>query len=103
MSRRRQVVRAFLSVAGLTAAAGTAHATLLWEGDVSKGLIIFKNLGSEPWGSTENCATGTITPADDAVRGPVWRYHKPSDSPRCENHGIRLDGVPYAMQNNTTY
>src|SRR5687768_13226807 len=97
MPMRRDIVRAFVCLAVLSLGVGSAHATLIWEGDVSKGLIIFKNLGSEPWGSTENCATGTISPTDDPTRGRVWRYHKPTDSPRCENHGIRIDGAPYAV------
>src|SRR5262249_43109314 len=33
----------------------------------------------------------------------VFRYHKPSSSNRCENHGIRVNGTGYAFQNNTTY
>ena len=102
MPRRASCLVLALSAPILIVAA-PVRAALIWEGDVSKGLGIFKNLGPEPWGSTENCATGTITPADDAARGPVWRYHKPTDSPRCENHGIRIDGVPYAVSNNFTY
>jgi hypothetical protein len=95
--------REVASCAAFLLLSNVAHATLIWEGGVSQGLSIFKNLGSEPWGATENCATGTISPFEDAQRGTVWRYHKPTDSPRCENHGIRIGGVPYAVVNNSVY
>lgn len=79
--------------------AGSAlHAQLIWDGDASNGTGIFKATGT---GNVE--APSTLTAISDPVRGLIWRYHKPSGSNRCENHGIKLNGASYVFQNNTTY
>lgn len=76
-------------------AAGTAHASLIWDGDPSRGLGVFGNM---------NCdSPGSVTPFSDATQGTVWRYNKPNGSNRCENHGISVNGSRYVFQNNTTY
>jgi hypothetical protein len=67
-------------------AAGSVQASVIWDGDASKGTGVFKLIG------TGNCigeGSSSLTVVDDAAQGRVWRYHKPSDSNRCENHGIK--------------
>jgi hypothetical protein len=68
--------------------AAPAGADLIWDGDASRGTGIFSKIG------TGNCAApSSITAVDDPVRGRIWRFHKPSDTNRCENHGFKVDGV----------
>jgi hypothetical protein len=77
--------------------AQTSHAQLIWDGDASKGTGVFKLIGS-------NCGSpGSVTVVNDAVRGQVFRYNKPSSSDRCENHGITVGGSGYVFQRNTSY
>jgi hypothetical protein len=75
----------------------TSHAQLIWDGDASKGTGVFKLVGS-------NCGSpGSLTVVNDAERGQVFRYNKPSSSDRCENHGITVGGSGYVFKRNTTY
>jgi hypothetical protein len=75
----------------------TSRAQLIWDGDASKGTGVFKLIGS-------NCGSpGSVTVVNDAERGQVFRYHKPSSSDRCENHGITVGGSGYVFKKNTTY
>ena len=74
------------------------RAQLIWDGDASNGTGIFKAIGT---GNVES--PSTLTAVSDPDRGLIWRYHKPSGSNRCENHGIKVNGSSYAFQNNTTY
>jgi hypothetical protein len=75
----------------------TSHAQLIWDGDASKGTGVFKLIGS-------NCGSpGSVTVVNDAERGQVFRYNKPSSSDRCENHGITVGGSGYVFKKNTTY
>jgi hypothetical protein len=75
-----------------------AHAQLIWNGDASNGTGIFKAIGT---GNVES--PSTLTTVNDVTHGLVWRYHKPSGSNRCENHGIKVNGSSFVFQNNTTY
>jgi len=76
---------------------GTAHATLIWDGDASKGTGIFKLIGS-------NCSSpGSVTAVNDPTYGRVWRYNKPAGLERCESHGIKVNGNNYVFQNGSTY
>lgn len=75
----------------------TSYAQLIWDGDASKGTGVFKQIGS-------NCGSpGSLTIVNDAQRGQVFRYNKPSSSDRCENHGITVGGSGYVFKKNTTY
>jgi len=98
---RKHVSGRVLALAGAafsTVLAGAAEATLLWDGDASRGTGVFKAFG------TGNCASpSTLTAASDSTHGRVWRYHKPRNSNRCENHGIKLNGSSFVFQNNSTY
>jgi hypothetical protein len=87
-----------LVVASLSAfLAAPSQAELIWDGDASRGTGIFKLIGS-------NCGSpGSVTAVNDATHGRIWRYNKPSDSNRCESHGIRVGGNPYVFQNGSTY
>jgi hypothetical protein len=74
------------------------HAQLIWNGDASNGTGIFKAIST---GNVE--PPSSITAVNDASRGLIWRFQKPSESNRCENHGIKLNGNNFVFQNNTTY
>jgi hypothetical protein len=96
---RKQHGRRALGVLALAAfTVAGAEGSLIWDGDVSNGTGVFKGFGGEG-----NCGTGSITPFNDPQRGSVWRYNKPASSPRCENHGIAVNGSGYAFQNDRTY
>jgi hypothetical protein len=84
----------------LLALGAPARAELLWNGDASRPRNeVFKSTGS-----TGNCGEpSSLEPADDPQRGTVWRYHKPSESGRCENHGIKVDGRSFVFENDNTY
>lgn len=87
-------VLCLLIVAMLTMTA-PASASVIWQGDPARGTAQFGNM---------NCdKPGSVTAADDAQRGKVWRYHKPSGSNRCENHGISVGGKRYVFQGGQTY
>jgi hypothetical protein len=101
MLRRSGVAAAVgAAAAGLVLLAGHAHASVIWDGDASRGSAasMFRNIGSDG-----NCGSGTITAVNDAQQGRVWRYHKPQGSNRCESRGIRVNGSPYDFRNNSTY
>jgi F5/8 type C domain/Polysaccharide lyase len=77
----------WLGLAALLLAAAPAGADIIWDGDASKGTGVFSLIGQG------NClAPSSITAVDDPVHGRVWRYHKPAETNRCENHGFRVDG-----------
>ncbi|MGY1495209.1 heparin lyase I family protein [Streptomyces sp. QTS52] len=85
------------AVAVMTLMAGQAQATVIWDGDASRGTGIFANIGS-------NCAApGGVTAVDDSARGKVWRYHKPAGSNRCESRGITVSGDEYTFTNGSTH
>jgi hypothetical protein len=74
-----------------------ADASLIWDGDASKGTGVFGTIGS-------NCASpGTVTAVSDSTQGTVWRFSKPSGLDRCEAHGISVNGSMYVFQNGSTY
>ena len=78
-SRMRTLACAIVAVS--TIGVGTAGATLLWDGNASKGTGVFKIIGS-------NCSSpGSVTAVDDATYGKIWRYNKPAGLDRCESHG----------------
>jgi hypothetical protein len=95
-------MRLTLAVAALSClAAGPVHATLIWDGNASKGTGVFGLFGND------NCVgvgSSSLTAVSDPTHGTVWRYHKPSDSNRCESHGARLDdGTKYVFADGSTY
>jgi hypothetical protein len=78
-----------------TLLAGRTHASVIWDGNASRGLDVFGNL---------NCdSPGSVTAVNDATHGTVWRYNKPSGSNRCENHGIKVGGTRYVFAEGRTY
>src|SRR5436190_20520909 len=94
MSRIHEA-RGLLVVAALALVAGSAEASLIWDGDASKGTGVFGNL---------NCdSPGTVTAVSDATQGLVWRYDKPAADPRCESHGISVGGSKYVFSDGGTY
>ena len=96
--RVRKYGLALAAALGATLWASAAHASVIWAGDPARGT---DNFGLTGMG---NCAApSSITTANDPQRGTVFRYQKPSDSNRCENHGIRLEnGTKYAFSNGQT-
>ena len=95
-SRAARVASSFFVISAL--AAGTAHASLIWESDPSRGTSQFGLTGQG------NCLSPSfIDTTNDATFGQVIRYNKPSSENRCENHGIRLlDGTKYMFHNGQT-
>jgi hypothetical protein len=95
MSRKHLIASAAVLSTFLAA---SAQATLIWDGDASRGTDIFSLINKG------NCFTegsSSITAVQDpaGINGLVWRYHKPADSNRCENHGMRVNGSEYRVVN----
>ncbi|HEX6737860.1 MAG TPA: heparin lyase I family protein [Vicinamibacteria bacterium] len=77
--------------------AGSAQATLIWDGSASRGTGVFKLIGS-------NCSSpGSVTAVSDATWGRVWRYNKPRDLNRCESHGLKVGGSNFVFQSGSKY
>src|SRR5215208_360167 len=98
MSRKRAAV--VMAVLILGPGAATARASLIWDGDASKGTSVFSAIG------TGNCigeGSSTLTAVSDSTHGTVWRYNKPTDSNRCENHGIKVNGSEFKFAEGNTY
>jgi hypothetical protein len=66
-------------------------ATLIWDGSPSKGLTVFKSIHiQEPDGSWEPNPSpngSSVTVANDAAFGQVWRFNKAAADHRCEGNG----------------
>jgi hypothetical protein len=62
-----------------TSLAGTAHATLIWNGSASGGTAVFGNMNLE--------GSATCTVINDSTYGQIFDFNKPSGSGRCEAHG----------------
>jgi hypothetical protein len=91
-------VRMWAGAALAMTLAGAADASVLWDGDASRGLGVFKLTG------TGNCASpSSITAATDSTHGRIWRYNKPSGTNRCENHGIKNGSSNFVFNHGTTY
>jgi hypothetical protein len=56
-------------------------AGVLWNGDPTQGLGVFKIINIE--------GPGKITAETDPEFGPVWRFFKPGSANRCEAHGAK--------------
>jgi MYXO-CTERM domain-containing protein len=70
------------------AVAAPARATVLWDGDASKGVGVFKGL---------ECKQGMVTVENDVAFGPVWKFFFPNGDTRCEVRGSK----GYEIQQNT--
>jgi Polysaccharide lyase len=93
----RQVVALLLVVVLSMTLAVPANASVVWDGDASRGTGVFGHIGS-------NCAApGSVTAVNDATHGRVWRYHKPNGSNRCESRGITVGDGDYQFVNGRTY
>ena len=89
-----------LAAAALFLTAGSAGATVIWDGDASKGTGVFKAIG------TGNCigeGSSSLTAVNDSTQGRVWRYLKPADSNRCENHGVKNGSTAVVFGNGKLY
>jgi hypothetical protein len=62
--------------------AGSASATVNWDGDASKGTGVFKGL-------ERNTSSTTIGTTTDSTYGKVWKFYKPTGSNRCEVRGSK--------------
>jgi hypothetical protein len=100
MSNIHAAVRACGRVAaifGVLLAAGSAEATLIWDGDASQGIGVFGNLNVD--------ANSSLTAVNDpgGTKGLVWKYTKPAGDTRCETHGIAVNGSRYNFSNGSKY
>ncbi len=55
--------------------------TLLWDGNATNGLSVFKIL------IIEGANGSSVTAVDDPIYGKVWRFYKALDDHRCREHG----------------
>lgn len=96
MSKRSTVLGSLLVIL-LVVMVRPAEASVIWDGDASKGTGVFGIIGS-------NCASpGSVTAVDDASQGRVWRYDKPASSGRCETRGVKVGGSLYQFEGDRTY
>jgi hypothetical protein len=61
--------------------AAPADATLLWDGNATNGLGVFKIL------NIEGTNGSSVTAVNDPLYGKVWQFYKALDDHRCEEHG----------------
>src|SRR5439155_26957182 len=70
---------------------GTAHASLIWSGNPSSGLGVFKNINIQDAGGTytsnpsPNGSRASAT--SDGTEGSVFKFDKAVGDRRCEAHG----------------
>jgi len=80
-----------LSLVTMLAFAGTANATLIWDGSATKGLGVFKNMNIQDAGGTytsnpsPNGSRASTT--SDGTEGTVFKFDKAVGDRRCEAHG----------------
>src|SRR4051794_7518678 len=71
--------------------AGTARATLIWNGSAANGLGVFKNINIQDNGGTyvgNPSPNGSYVKAvDDATYGTIWDFYKDDGDRRSEAHG----------------
>ncbi|MET7789569.1 hypothetical protein ABZS93_23575 [Streptomyces sp900116325] len=77
--------------------ASPAAASPLWNGDTSGGTGVFGTLDCDA-----PAHTGVVFD-DEHGHGDVWKFDKPSGSPRCEARNIRVGGSAYQFRNDSTY
>ncbi|MGP3981401.1 carbohydrate-binding protein [Streptomyces sp. KR80] len=95
--RRWTAMAAPLAMALVLFVPGTAKASVVWDGDASKGTGVFALIGS-------NCASpGSVTVVSDDSRGKIFRFRKPAGLERCESRGIANNGQKYHFVNGRTY
>lgn len=76
--------------------ASPADASVIWDGDASRGTGVFSSTLCE--------APGSVTAQDNGDgRGQVFKFNKPLGLERCEAHGISVGGSRYTFKNNSTY
>jgi hypothetical protein len=59
----------------------SVRGTLLWDGNATNGLSVFKIL------NIEGTNGSSVTAVDDPLYGKVWRFYKALNDHRCEEHG----------------
>jgi hypothetical protein len=69
----------------------SARATLIWDGDASKGTSVFKVLNIEDSGKNNvgnpSPNGSSVTVVTDSTYGKVWKFDKAAGDLRCEAHG----------------
>ncbi|MGS2620092.1 heparin lyase I family protein [Micromonospora sp. LZ34] len=95
--RKRSIGAAAAVAALLVAATSTpAYASVIWDGDASKGTGVFP--------TTECPSPGSLVAAAQSDgHGTVFRYTKGTSEWRCESRGIKVGGSSYTFRNNSTY
>jgi hypothetical protein len=61
--------------------AASSRATLLWDGNATNGLGVFKLL------NIDGTNGSSVTAVSDPIYGTVWQFYKAMDDTRCEAHG----------------
>ncbi|MGW8375525.1 heparin lyase I family protein [Streptomyces sp. ODS28] len=96
LRKRTALPAAALTCAVALTVSNQAGAAPVWDGDAGQGTGVFAStLCDDP---------GSVTAQDNHDgRGKVFKFNKPRGLKRCEGHGSRVDGSPYAFRNNATY
>jgi hypothetical protein len=94
MSRHERILALATAVLAMASfGRGSAEASLIWDGDASKGTGVFKGL---------ELHGGSVTAVNDSTQGRVFRIYKQSGSDRCETRGIKVNGTGYTFRNGQT-
>jgi len=65
----------------ITVLPATLRGTLLWDGNATNGLGVFKLI------NIEGTNGSSVTAVSDPVYGTVWQFYKALNDHRCEAHG----------------
>ncbi|MBC9712887.1 hypothetical protein H9Y04_09915 [Streptomyces sp. TRM66268-LWL] len=77
-------------------ASSPANASVIWDGDASRGTGVFSSILCDSPGSV-------VAQDNNDGRGTVFKFNKPLGLERCEAHGITVGGSRYTFKNNSTY
>jgi hypothetical protein len=93
MKKTKFVRTSLATVITVTLMAWSAHASLIWDGNATNGLGVFKTIDiedtagdSEPNPSPNGSSVTTFT---DATYGASWQFLKAVNDHRCEAHGAK--------------
>jgi hypothetical protein len=89
--KRSKLVRPLFAVISATVMAWSAHASLIWYGDPSVGLSVFKEINIQDdndnnvGNPSPNGSSASV--ASDPTYGQVFQFYKAVNDRRCEAHG----------------
>jgi hypothetical protein len=73
--------RQLLAMVSVLLLAASSRATLLWDGNATNGLGVFKII------DIEGTNGSSVTAVSDPIYGTVWQFYKALNDHRCEAHG----------------